>query len=118
MTSNEEQSAHESSQQRSDAAEKLVVDGYRRINTYFKAYLGNSDYTDGKILKEVFHKLSSVPHLLGSEDYAKFRRLTGSFGSEAMLGVITSILQDACGEQRLKPAIANDEKGKAVIILY
>ena len=118
MTSNEEQAAYASSQARSDEAEKLVVDGYRRINTYFKVYLGNNEFSDGKILKEVFHKLTSVPHLLGPEEYARFRRLTGSFGSEALVGAITSILQDVCGEQRLKPAITNDDKGKAVAILY
>lgn len=118
MTSNEEQAAYASSRARSDEAEKLVVDGYRRINTYFKIYLGNNEFSDGKILKEVFHKLSSIPHLLAPEDHTRFRRLTGAFGSEALVGAITSILQDTCGEQRLKPAIANDEKGKAVIILY
>ena len=118
MTSNEEQAAYEPSQERSDEAEKLIVAGYRGINTYFKAYLGNSEFSDGKILKEVFHKLTSVPHLLGPEEYIKFRRLTGSFGSEGLIGAITSILQGSCNEKRLKPAIANDEKGKAVVILY
>jgi len=118
MTSNEEQAAYESSQARSDEAEKLVVEAYGALDSTIKTYLGNGEYSDGKILKEVFHMVTPVPPLLSAEDYVKFRRLTGLFGSESLLAAISSILRSDCDEKRLKPAIANDEKGKAVVILY
>jgi len=121
MTSSTRQVEAESDHLYSDVAEKLVVDGYQRINSYFNSFLERGEFSKGTFMKEVLSKLSSVPPLLDADEFVQLRRSEGLYESEDVLGVIWSILKDKCGEYGLLPAVAIDrdhEQGKIVVRLY
>jgi hypothetical protein len=118
MTSNARRAESEKIYPWSDYAQKLIVDGYIRINDYVKGAKKRDGYSDGTILNEVIGKLHSVPPLLTPEEFNAFRRSEGLHEAEDITAVIRSILKDVCDEKRLRSSITeDDESGKMVVIL-
>ena len=117
MTSNARRAESELTHLWSDYAQKLISDGYRRINSYFEAAKKRDGHADGTFLKEVIDKLPSLPSLLTAEEFDRFRRSEGLYESEDIIGVICSILRDVCGEKQLLPSITIDAKSRKIIVI-
>ncbi len=100
-----------------EAAVKVVKDGYNRLNNRLKTAQETTQVPKG-ILVEVLPKWSWAPPLLNAQEYERFCELTRRYTAESSVTAIWYILEHACGERRLLPAITiESDHGQVVVVL-
>ena len=103
---------------------ELVKSGFAGMERSLATQIMQGQFPKGTFLKEVLHKLPSVPPLLNHSKYMEFCDLLQSdlkaFGitPEDVLGALWSIVENDCEEARLLPAITVDSNtGETIVIL-
>ncbi len=95
----------------------LVKRGYDRLKGELDAAQKGSVVPKGH-LWEVLRKWVWAPPLLNAEEYEKFCALTGRYIAENALQALWNILENACDERRLLPAITIErDHGQAIVVL-
>jgi hypothetical protein len=103
---------------------KLVVEGFKAMENNLGSAIKRGLFPNGTFLKEVLHKLSTVPPLLSNPQYVEFcELLAGELGkpevsTEDLLAALWVIIENDCHESRLIPALTVDNStGEVIVVL-
>jgi hypothetical protein len=103
---------------------KLVVEGFKAMENNLESAIKRGLFPNGTFLKEVLHKLSTVPPLLNNSQYLLFCEMLAielgkpEVSTEDLLAALWVIVENDCSEVRLVPALTIDNgTGEVIVVL-
>jgi len=103
---------------------KLVVEGFKAMENNLDSAIKRGLFPKGTFLKEVLHKLSTIPPLLNNSQYVLFCEVLAvelgkpEVSTEDILAALWVIVENDCSEGRLVPALTVDSgTGEVIVVL-
>jgi hypothetical protein len=103
---------------------KLVVEGFKAMENNLDSAIKRGLFPKGTFLKEVLHKLSTIPPLLNNSQYVLFCEVLAvelgkpEVSTEDILAALWVIVENDCSEGRLVPALTVDNgTGEVIVVL-